>query len=197
MSDSGFYSRRTVWTRPPQVKRTPWLSIAAGFGAGFLVVFFVARNESVQTRFRDALKLLLAADAARLSEAQLQSFVMAASQQHQVPAGLIWAMIAIESDFHHRALSERGAMGLMQLRDGTARELNVQDPYDPAQNIDAGTRYISSLIKRYKGRTDLALAAYNAGPEAVKKYRGIPPFPETKRYVVKVLDEFKRRAGST
>jgi soluble lytic murein transglycosylase-like protein len=94
----------------------------------------------------------------------------------------------VESNYESRAVSPKGAMGLMQLMPATARQYALVDPFDPAQNLDAGLRHLRGLLDRYgKGRESLALAAYNAGEGAVTRYRGIPPFRETQDYVRRIL----------
>jgi hypothetical protein len=106
---------------------------------------------------------------------------------HQVDPFLVKAIIKAESSFDSNALSRKGAMGLMQLMDDTADQYRVNDSLDPEENIDAGVRHLSWLLKRFAGDVTRALAAFNAGVTAVDKYQGIPPFPETRRYVRKVL----------
>ena len=121
-----------------------------------------------------------------------QSFhreIRTAASFNAVEESLIRAIIHAESAYQPDARSPKGAQGLMQLMPETAAELRVADPYDPAANIDGGTRYLSQLLAEFEGDLELATAAYNAGPGAVYKYGGIPPFEETKEYVrrVKIL----------
>jgi soluble lytic murein transglycosylase-like protein len=110
-----------------------------------------------------------------------------ASARHGVPERLIWAVIRVESGFDHRAVSPRGARGLMQLMPRTAKLLGVRDLFDPRQNIDAGTRHLRAMIERFPYDLRLAVAAYNAGEKAVAAYRGVPPYAETRDYVMRVL----------
>ena len=110
-----------------------------------------------------------------------------AARTHGIDASIIRAVIRAESNYRPDAVSRAGAMGLMQLMPGTAASLGVTDPFDIQQNIDAGTRYLVRMLERYDGDLTLALASYNAGSGAVAKYGGVPPFPETERYIPKVL----------
>jgi len=107
------------------------------------------------------------------------------SAEQQVPAKLVRAVIQVESAYNVRARSPKGAMGLMQLMPATARQYAVADPYDPAMNIEAGIKHLKSLLQRLP--VALALAAYNAGEAAVQRFNGIPPYPETRNYVSRIL----------
>jgi hypothetical protein len=108
-----------------------------------------------------------------------------AAARHGLEPRLLAAVIRVESNFEHRARSHKGAMGLMQLMPATARQYAVADPYDPALNIEAGARHLRALLDRFDLR--LALAAYNAGEGAVRRYGGVPPYPETRAYVARIL----------
>jgi soluble lytic murein transglycosylase-like protein len=115
-----------------------------------------------------------------------------ASALYVLPEELIRAVMHVESNFNPRAVSRKGALGLMQLMPGTAAEMGVTDPFDPRQNVLGGVRLLRILANRFQGDTALTLAAYNAGEAAVLKYRGIPPYAETQRYVRRVQSHFAR-----
>jgi soluble lytic murein transglycosylase len=114
------------------------------------------------------------------------------AQVEGLDAALLRAVVEAESNYDPDAISKKGAMGLMQLMPETARWMGVSDPFRPAENLEAGARYLRRLLDKYQGRLPLALAAYNAGENAVDRYRGIPPFPETQGYVKKVLKAYGR-----
>lgn len=122
----------------------------------------------------------------RLHREEFAGFINSAASAHQVDPALVRAVIHAESNFNPKARSPKGAMGLMQLMPATARSLGVLDASLPANNIKGGVRYLAMLLKRFKGDISLAAAAYNAGPEAVEKYVGIPPYEETIVYVQRV-----------
>jgi len=124
--------------------------------------------------------------------AQWQALVTKHAKAHGVPAALVRAVIRVESCFDPRAVSRVGARGLMQLMPATAAQLGVRNCFDADQNIAGGVRYLSQLLNRFKNDTPLAIAAYNAGPTAVAAYRGVPPFPETRSYVERVLAEYRQ-----
>ena len=122
---------------------------------------------------------------------EYQGIVKRASDQFGVDIHFIKAIIKAESGFDQEAVSKKGAKGLMQLMPGTACDMEVIDPLDPEENIVGGTRYFSLLLKRFKNNKALALAAYNAGPKNVENYNGIPPFPETKAFVERVMRYYR------
>ena len=121
----------------------------------------------------------------------LASLIEEASRAHNVDARLVAAVARRESAFDPDAVSKAGACGIMQLMPATAKVLGVSDVFDARQNVFAGARYLKSLLDTYKGDLDLALAAYNAGPGAVEKYNGMPPYRETKAYVAAVRKTYE------
>ena len=120
-----------------------------------------------------------------------EGIILQASRQFGTNSSLIKAVIKAESDFNDRAVSQKGAQGLMQLMPQTAKAMEVENPFNPEENIFGGTRYLSLLLKRFKNDKILALAAYNAGPEKVETCGGIPPISETKAFVKRVIKYYQ------
>jgi soluble lytic murein transglycosylase-like protein len=127
------------------------------------------------------------------AKAELEQMLAHAGATHNIDADLLASVVRAESGWQVRAVSHAGAQGLMQLMPGTANELGVKDSFMAEQNIAGGTAYLDSLLVRYHDNIAMALAAYNAGPAAVDRYRGIPPYAETRAYVARVIREFNRR----
>ena len=119
-----------------------------------------------------------------------------AGQQHNLDVDLLASVVKAESGGNSNAVSRAGARGLMQLMPSTATELGVDDSFRPDQNVRGGSAYLDVLLARYHDNLAMALAAYNAGPAAVDRYHGIPPYRETRAYVARVIHEFNRRARS-
>jgi len=138
-------------------------------------------------------EIFVAAPRMPLTQAPYGEMIQAASEKYGVDADLVFSVIAAESNFNPKAISRRGARGLMQLLPTTATRFGVKDIFDPGQNIDAGTRYLRDLLKTYQGNMALTLAAYNAGPGAVQKYGRVPPYNETIAYVRAIRKTYAQR----
>ncbi len=138
-------------------------------------------------------KAAAAPGVAALTKAEMREMLAHAGGEHNIDADLLASVVRAESGGQVRAVSRTGAKGLMQLMPGTANELGVADAFRPEQNIAGGTAYLDALLIRYHDNVALALAAYNAGPRAVDRYHGVPPYRETRVYVARVIREFNRR----
>ncbi len=133
----------------------------------------------------------------RTAAPQLHDLLAHAGATHRIDADLLASVVQAESGGHPRAVSRTGARGLMQLMPATAAHLGVADSFEPSQNIAGGSTYLDQLLTRYHDDVTLALAAYNAGPGAVDRFHGIPPYRETRLYVARVINEFNRRKRAT
>jgi len=122
------------------------------------------------------------------TDQEIDAAIVQAAARHNVDANLVRSVVKVESNFNPNAVSRKGAMGLMQLMPSTARSLNVSNPFDPEQNVDAGVRHLKKLLESYGGDVRLSLAAYNAGAGAVARSAGIPRFAETRNYVRRITD---------
>ncbi|HYG66508.1 MAG TPA: transglycosylase SLT domain-containing protein [Anaeromyxobacteraceae bacterium] len=152
----------------------------------------VARTNDVAGVYRSGGKAKGRALPSREAMKRYSDHVKAAAAKYALPEALLFAVMAVESNYNERAVSEKGATGLMQLMPGTAKDMFVGDVYDPVQNIEGGARYLRILANQYEGDMVKTLAAYNAGPEAVRRAGGgVPRIPETQEYVRKVLEAYE------
>lgn len=132
----------------------------------------------------------------KLDSKQFDPIIADASKKYHLEAPLIKAVIKAESDFDPNAISHKGARGLMQIMPMNYRLLNVENPFDPHQSINAGARYLRDMLDRYNGKLNLSLAAYNAGPGAVDRHGGVPPYQETEEYIERVMRYYERYKNS-
>ena len=178
----------------PDWERSLWLhpmpSIAAALG---LVVLFVVGTPSMPVAAKAVAALEEPApeaeepDSPEYDLAAIPDYIKAAALRYRLSESLIAAVISVESNWDHEAVSPKGARGLMQLMPQTSAAIGVRDPHSPDQNIDAGASHLRAMLDTFKDDLPLALAAYNAGEQNVIRYHGIPPYPETRRFVARVL----------
>jgi len=177
-----------------------WGCLATGISVASDIYFFIDEqgvyhysNAPTSSRYVPSnLHFSRESHAAFLSEQDYDRLIDEAAAAHGVEFALVKAIIKAESGFNPRAVSHAGAMGLMQIMPANLTSFNLSDPFDPGQNIHAGTRYIKLLLDRYSEDLNMALAAYNAGPGVVDQYRGIPPYQETQKYIERVLSYYDR-----
>ena len=188
----------------PEWERMRWLSPLPSLGAAFaLGVLFAVGTPWTASDVIERTALLME-PAATLEEpaapqydlAAIPDHIKAAAQRHHLSEELITAVISVESNFDHAAVSRKGAKGLMQLMPATASIMGVRDPHDPDENIDAGASHLRAMLDTFKGDLPLALAAYNAGEQNVIRHRGIPPFQETRQFVARVLRRMGDKKGA-
>jgi len=153
-------------------------------GLGFLQKPFDIKTEKSTSSFRGVKK-----------ERLFRSIILQAANRHQVDPAIIQAIIMAESSYNPKAISRRGAKGLMQLMPRTARALGVKNSFNPEHNINGGVKYFKQLLNQFDGDLKLALAAYNAGSRKVRRYKGVPPFKATHRYIKKVFEYHRYYRG--
>ena len=150
-------------------------------------------DENFTLYLREGPKSALRAPASAISgESWMTGYVDRFSRANDLPPALVHAIIKAESNGQRKAVSRKGAMGVMQLMPFTSKRLRVADPFDPIENIEGGIKYIKELLVTFEGNLTNTVAAYNAGPAAVRKYGGIPPYQETRLYVRRVMDLYRR-----
>jgi hypothetical protein len=192
------HSMRNTHPLDPDERRRRWLRglvvMSLTLGGGYLVAGqsaaptqLAAEEAEAEDSARDS--------ASRPTIAEIMAQIDEVATRHQVPPRLVAAVIAVESEFNPRAVSRRGAQGLMQLMPATASSLDVQDSFDTRENIEGGVRHLRVLMDRYRNDLPVVLAAYNAGDTAVLNYRGVPPYRETRQYVIRVLRRYDRDAA--
>jgi len=186
----------------PDWERARWLMPMPSVGAalGLIALFamgasWTAGPEPVIAR-AEPVEEIEEVEAPDYDLAAIPDSIKAAAERHRLPESLISAVIFVESGFDHAAVSSKGARGLMQLMPATSAMIGVSDPHNPDQNIDAGASHLRAMLDTFKGDLPLALAAYNAGEGNVVRYHGIPPYPETRRFVARVLRRMGDKPGA-
>jgi Transglycosylase SLT domain len=188
----------------PEWERAQWLAPLPSLGAALALGVLVAVGTPWTPSDVIERTLALTEPALEADEPETPSYdltaipdhIKEAAQRHRLSEELITAVISVESNFDHAAVSQKGARGLMQLMPATASLIGVRDPHDPDENIDAGASHLRAMLDTFKGNLPLALAAYNAGQRNVVRHRGIPPFPETRQFVARVLRRMGDKKGA-
>lgn len=204
-NDTGlvYWSRREHRWKP--VPPAAPANVRAAHSAAAEVRRFLDQKSENQTSFSPSAPLYVGRDvkpvmSAAQQNTQIYSFnvdsaIQEASARHDVDANLVRALIRVESNFNPRAVSRKGALGLMQLMPYTARSLQVRNAFDPHENIDAGVRHLKKLLDNYGGNIELSLAAYNAGSSAVQHHGGVPPYAETRNYVKRITELYSQEGS--
>jgi hypothetical protein len=204
----------SIWTRYrdddrrqlrlfPEWERAEWLRPAPSIAAalGLLVLFAVGTPAEVPEHVAALSEPQVegeaeGTEAPQYDLAAIPDHIKAAAQRHRLSEELITAVISVESNFDHAAVSRKGARGLMQLMPQTSALIGVRDPHSPDENIDAGASHLRAMLDTFHNDLPLALAAYNAGQAHVVRYKGVPPYPETRRFVARVLRQMGDRKGA-
>ena len=192
------HSMRNTHPLDPGERRRRWLRglvvMSLTLGGGYLVAGPGAAPMQLAAEEAET-EESLEAGGSTPTLAEIMSQIDEVATRHRVPPRLVAAVIAVESEFNPRAVSRAGARGLMQLMPATASSLDVQDSFDTRENIEGGVRHLRVLMDRYRNDLPVVLAAYNAGDTAVLNYRGVPPYRETRQYVIRVLRRYDRDAA--
>jgi soluble lytic murein transglycosylase-like protein len=167
-------------------KTVPHANVQAAQSAAAEVNSYLGKSSSAQNSLARS----------GFTQREIDAAIDQAASRHSVDPNLVRALVKVESNFNPNAVSRKGAMGLMQLMPQTARQLNLKNPFDPQQNIDAGVRHLKQLLDNYNGDVRLSLAAYNAGSGAVSRSRGIPRYSETQNYVRRITNLYGGNLGS-
>lgn len=190
------HSMRNTHPHAPGDRRRQWLRglvvMTLTLGGGYLAAAGPRSDVATQLAAEES---EVEESAATPTLAEIMAQIDEVATRHRVPPRLVAAVIAVESEFNPRAVSRRGAQGLMQLMPATASSLDVQDSFDTRENIEGGVRHLRVLMDRYRNDLPVVLAAYNAGDTAVLNYRGVPPYRETRQYVIRVLRRYDREAA--
>ncbi|MGH7278999.1 MAG: lytic transglycosylase domain-containing protein [Candidatus Rokuibacteriota bacterium] len=183
--------------RPPQPSRLPSVREVLGLVVLVLVVYWgyslaPAAPDNAEAQVQAEAEMIADPRSDPAYRAMVDFYIREAAARYGVSESLVRAVVEVESQFDPRAVSRKGALGLMQLMPVTASNHGVRDPFDPRENIDGGVRELRRLMRRFDRNLPLVLAAYNAGETAVRRYRGVPPYRETRQYITRVIRHMKR-----